>query len=356
VTLVAMLWLLSSAGAAEPPPDPGAASGASDGADLGSSAGGDSEPPGPADDQADTDAPPPLPFDPVRRAPTPAEAARRVTIAPPPPPPPPRDDTGDGDPDGAPPGYQELPSGVDVLAPADDEAQADGEVTVYGSRALREARQRVLDNMAAIGWEVKGRKADGTLVFGGPESWMGAALLSPDGMLSFRRRVVSFTPQVPVEGPPDSRVSHADRIVRTGEPSVGMEGGIRGPAAKRKLAGVQATVHEAVDEDIRFLRLVLAETALREVLAALPTRLLRLWNDGIPLVDGPLISTPAERRAAIVDYWASRPDTRDGRMAQEVVADFVAGMVQRSDHPFTNAEIAAARARVTERAHPLFED
>lgn len=289
------------------------------------SEGGDTAP---GDDGTTPDAEPRR--DPLRRLPTPTEAARK---APRPAPAPEPSDGGLDD-------WEALEPGAELdVAP---DADIDEEMTVWGSGAINRAREKVVRSMRAQGWEPKARRDDGTLVFAGPEGWMGAALISADGLIRFRRRLVNLSRQEPIELAPDSRVSSADRVARTGDPSVGTGGGISGPASKRKLQAVQSELQENVDEELRGLRRVIAETALREQLGAIPPRLQRLWSEGLPVQGTTVHATPADRRAALVAYWASRPATRFGRMAQQAVADFVQEVVQNSDDPFTQAELDAA--------------
>ena len=50
------------------------------------------------------------------------------------------------------------------------------------------------------------------------------------------------------------------------------------------------------------------------------------------------------RRAALMAYWGSRTDTAWGERVRQAVEAFCRGVVQHSEHPFTDEEIAAFNA------------
>jgi hypothetical protein len=292
-----------------------------------------------APDPADGPAPEPEPpaRDPVRRLSSPDEVLRRGVISVP-------QRSLDEPPPAGPPGWEALEGGAEVPPPSPED-RATVELTVWGRAAILRARERVEARMGELGWRKRGTRPDGTSVFVGPEAWMGSALISPDGSMRFRRRVVWATPQRTVAGPQTSAIPYADRVVRTGEVDQVTTGGLHGPASRHKLRGPRARVRQGVEPELVALRVAIAETAIRDVLAALPLRLERLWAEGEPLAGTALLATPEERRAAIVAYWASRPATPEGRLAQRAVVDFVVEVVQRGPHPMTAEELVAAHAR-----------
>ncbi|TVQ94434.1 MAG: hypothetical protein EA397_01835 [Deltaproteobacteria bacterium] len=280
--------------------------------------------------------------DPLKRLPKPKEAAEKA-------PPPERleevqqEQLEEAEDEDAPPDWDAIEVGVDLTPPYDDE-DVDEEVTVWGTAAIRQARDRLVLRMISAGWDPKSRKEDGTIVFKGPESWMGAAMISPDGMLEFRRSYVSVGRQYDVPLPPGAQSAARDRSLLN-DPSSGRVGGITGPASKRKLRGVRQELQREVEDDLRHMRRVLSETVLQERLSALPDKLDRLWREGLALKGTEPLATHADRRAAVIDYWASRPDSRDGRMTQRVVSDWAGQVVQNSPHPFTPEEIEYARTQ-----------
>ena len=78
----------------------------------------------------------------------------------------------------------------------------------------------------------------------------------------------------------------------------------------------------------------LADRAHAEQLEGLPDRLQRLWDTGVPLEGDGALATHAERRDALYAYWESRTETRWGEDVRALVAGFVRGVVQDSEHPF----------------------
>lgn len=307
---------------------------------LGLARAGEPDPPAAPEPEPEPTAEPqaePPARDPVRRLSSPDEVLRRAVA------PVPQRAWDDPEPVG-PPGWEALEGGAEVLPPTPDDPAA-VQVTVWGRAAIQRARQRVDDRMGELGWRKRGTRSDGTSLFIAPEAWMGSVLIGPDGTMRFRRRLVWATPQRTVAGPQTSAIPYADRVVRTGEVDQVTTGGLYGPASRQRLRGPRTRVREGVEPELVALRVAIAETAIRDVLAALPLRLDRLWSEGEPLAGPAMLPTPEDRRAAIVAYWASRPATPEGRLAQRAVVDFVVEVVQRSRHPMTPEELAAARAR-----------
>lgn len=279
------------------------------------------------DDSADAGTP---------RLPSPAEAARKA-----PPPPPPKDTVR---PPGVPDDWIEIP-----LAPSARE-DGDEELIVWGTAATRAARERLIQAIEDAGWTRKRRDRRGDIVFVGPEPWMGSARLSDEGLLRFKRRALSWTPVTPVEGPPQDGMQALDPDYRASAGTT--RGGLRGPVSLRKLEPHRQALREDVEAEIAALRRVLAETSLRQSLAVIPDRLDALWEYGQSLDGGPALQTPAERRAAVLDYWATRPDTREGRLALDTIQNWIVEVMQRSEHPATPAELDAAAARRSDGRHP----
>ncbi len=321
VVALALLVGAASAQAAPEPADPPA----------------EAEPADPPAEAAPAD--PPAAPDPARRLTPPGEVLRRA------PPDVPRRAWDEPAPAPAgPPGFEALPAGAELELPA----EADEDVTVYGVAAIRAARARLDAKMEDLGWEKREVRPDGSAVYAGPEAWLGAAIVSADGLLHFRRRWVWTTPQRPVEMPPSGNIPYADRVARTGEPGVGVEGGLHGPAGQRKVRAAHDAVREGTVDELGAIRIAIAGTAIADVLAALPARFGRLWSEGEPLAGDRVLATPEERRAALVEWWATRPATPEGLAAQRALVDFVVEVVQRSEHPFGADELAAAHARAPE--------
>ena len=117
--------------------------------------------------------------------------------------------------------------------------------------------------------------------------------------------------------------------------------------SKRRYMGVRDRHTDAIAEELRGWREAVADEAFQWRLDyEIPQALEALWRDGTPLQAGePALATPEARRAAVLDFWATRTDTESGRIVQEVVEAWLASVVQPSEWPVTEAEADAAAER-----------
>ncbi|MEN0067246.1 MAG: hypothetical protein AAGA48_34260 [Myxococcota bacterium] len=208
--------------------------------------------------------------------------------------------------------------------------EVDAEMIVYGRLAIDRASDAIIKKMEGLGYEAR-QKGD-RIVFRPPLGWMGAAIFE-DGIMSFRRSVMGASP-------PDDSVN--TQLIRTIDPEVsGTTGyGLRFwvlPSMK-KVEPVRAALLEAIGPELSRYNAVVARTALQERLADLPDRLDAVWNSGTPLVGTATLSTPADRRHHVLDYWASRGSTPEGRLTARAVSDWLEAVVQASAHPITEDE------------------
>lgn len=262
----------------------------------------------------------------------------------------------------------------EVVAPAQEEQdlETDGveatineegvyEITVYGPDAIREARKAMVERMGDIGWE-QVRSRNGDLVFRGPSSWMGKAILDRDGYLTFSVPAVAFQ-SAQTEGSDVATQSETDQSQLAKQSSGGDYQGLsRDPGSgvgagasfslfpgKKKTSAVQEQVLDAVQPELDAYRSAIQDTAFREQLARLPDRLDALWWDGTPLEPSaaPLESFE-ERRAAVLEYWATRADTPQGRDVCRDVEAWVREVMMNSEHPMTAEEQARANTLAQE--------
>ena len=70
----------------------------------------------------------------------------------------------------------------------------------------------------------------------------------------------------------------------------------------------------------------------------------QIWFDGLAPDEQPL-PDPTSRREAILEFWATRADTPEGRMVREVVRTYLEMVVQDSQWPLLPDEIATAEER-----------
>src|SRR5262249_36815177 len=118
--------------------------------------------------------------------------------------------------------------------------------------------------------------------------------------------------------------------------------------SQRKWRQVEDDSVAALDPKVRTLGDRVADLSTDQTVQSLPDRLTALWEQGRPLAPGsPRLETPADRRRALYEYWASRTDTAWGQEVKDAVEAFCRAVVQTSDTPFTEDELRAYRD-----AHP----
>jgi hypothetical protein len=230
------------------------------------------------------------------------------------------------------------------------------EVYVWGEDAMREAQEALISKMDHLGWRQKRRANNGDLIFRGPQSWTGAARITPEGLISFSRPVVVYSSFALADASPSAEEGKVP-----GEPSGGASPGLSRdrPApvlsprfyilpSRRKLAAVHGTVLTGIQPEMTHYRAVLQETAFQETLYELPGRLDALWEGGAPLEGAQTLETPETRRGAVLDYWATRADTSHGQQVCQAVELWLSRTVQTSEHPVTAMEQEAANARRTD--------
>ncbi len=225
------------------------------------------------------------------------------------------------------------------------------EIVVWGRLAIDRAEDEIVHTLEEMGYETR-RRGD-QLVFRPPRAWMGAVVFE-EGLIDFRQPVAGLQAAPPEAFVDDPR--HPSQILGPdGRPLTPIGAG---PTAwilpsKRKLAPHRSAVRQALEPQLAHYRAVVAKTALEESLIALPDRLDAVWRDGVPLSDaaGPL-TDPAARRAHVLAYWASRPETPEGDRVCAAVEAWLRAVVQTSDHPITAAERERHGAQRTSRSLP----
>jgi hypothetical protein len=120
-----------------------------------------------------------------------------------------------------------------------------------------------------------------------------------------------------------------------------------GTYSHRKWMAVETATVQALHEPVRTWGDRVADLHTTQTVDALPQRLQALWDHGTPLSGDPdaFVATFAERRAALLEYYASRTDTVWGEAVRDGVAAFLRAVVQRGDQPLTAEEIERYAAR-----------
>lgn len=232
-----------------------------------------------------------------------------------------------------------------ALAQEPSEPPSDGvSITVrVGPEAIAEARDGVIDALRPLGWTAI-RKGD-VIVFKPPRAWLGRARMYSDGRFDFRRRVLVIAD--PPATPQQVFVSQA-----APEPAYAAPITASVPVAilpsRRKISPHWEAAATAMWPALTNYRDVIGATATEERLAALPGQLDALWQQGTPLYGDAPLPDPASRRAALLDLWATRSATPEGRATAALVEAYLAEIVDRSATPTTPDERAAAEARRAE--------
>jgi len=233
--------------------------------------------------------------------------------------------------------------GVGAAQTEASEPEAVEEVVVWGEHHVRQARAVVVRALEDLGWRARAKRVDGKVVFRPPEAWMGKAYFTAAGELEFGRPVIAVEPAI-VAGTYDA--FDADAVLERND-SAGIAAG---PSmtilpGENKVQAVQQQVREALSEPVAAYVVLYRETQFRTLLAQLPERLDRLWNAGEALDGGvEFVETPRDRRLAVLSYWGSQPDNRDGIAISVQVELWLRETVQRSENPLKSEEIVAAEA------------
>ena len=209
----------------------------------------------------------------------------------------------------------------------------DETVVVTADRIEARAFAALIKEFEAKGWRLHRMRSDGFAVFKHSDEWKGAVMVGPQGSIEVRRPVVH-----------DLRAGFGLVVVFVSGQMLPSKQKLRGPR-RRVLEGVEGALR-----DYQQALTAASETAREhQLLGALKA----LWERGTPLVgDGPPLDH-AGRRAAALDYWATRTETAAGRNSQAVVSRWFMEVVQRSERPLTPEEIRDAEARRSDGARVL---
>lgn len=112
----------------------------------------------------------------------------------------------------------------------------------------------------------------------------------------------------------------------------------------RRQLGARGRVFEALDPALDQWQQALQREHMDARYFTLPDRLAATWSEGAPLDGRPAGATPAERRAVLLSFWASRTHTPEGDRVRQITADFIEYVVQDSPWPVSETEQAAAEA------------
>lgn len=219
--------------------------------------------------------------------------------------------------------------------PAPAPAPVSEEVMVYGQLRVDQARSAVVERLEDLGFTEEVVDLGDRVVYRHASAWKGEVVLHDDGWMVVQRQPIR------VEG---RRMPWADR----GTPlawagchlwpwlCVRLSGGTY---SHRKWMAIETETVQALYEPVRTWGDRVADLNTERTIDQLPRRLQALWDQGVPLSGDQRLETHAERRAALLEYYASRTDTVWGDAVRDAVGAFLRAVVQRGDAPLTPEEI-----------------
>lgn len=227
-------------------------------------------------------------------------------------------------------------------APVDDAPEDDVpvgyEIDVYGQQRIIAARQQVMNELREAGYDREIDKGD-AIVMRHSKPWRGDVYLYRDGWVKVKRQPVR------VEAPP----AGAFWCVFV-YPCVRIGGQI---VSRSRMQVYKHEAAEVFNDGAEAWASTIADVATDERLRGLPDDLERLWRDGVPLDPNErTLVTYDERKAALLSFWQSRTESSWGESVRGAVEAFMRAVVQDSDHPFTDEDLARFNASTT-AARPL---
>ena len=248
----------------------------------------------------------------------------------------------------------EAPVGTPVEEPVEEDASEEeepiafgegedhvsAEVVVYGVRLMEARRQEVIDAAKQDGYVREVRKGDRTILRH-ESPYKGELVLHDDGRAILKRQPVRFEPPF---GKNKTAASYlwcviVPLCIRPSGQTV----------SPRRFRSYERAALANVAPEIREWNDAIADVGLDLRLERLPEQMQALWDDGTPLDDGARISTYSGRRAALFQFWNSRTETSQGEEVRDAVESFIRGVVQPSEHPFRDEEIARLNRKRTVR-------
>ena len=232
--------------------------------------------------------------------------------------------------------------GLAMAADVDDEVVGE-EITVYAEERVRQARERVVEQLRYMGYDQDVTQVGDRTVYRHSAPWKGEVVLHDDGWTVVRRQPLRVEGRKMPWTKANTPVAWAGCLlypylcVRVGGTLVGTA----------KWRAVEGRTVDSIHTDVQSWGDRIADLATQRKVGDPPARLQALWDDGQPLEGGAPLATFAARREALMSFWATRTDTLWGEEVRRAVASFCRGEVQGSEHPFDDGEIDAYN-----RAHP----
>lgn len=233
---------------------------------------------------------------------------------------------------------QDPPAEPAPAEPATPGVGASEEMIVHGQREIARRRAEINADLLEMGYRAKDK---GEVTVYRPDSvWHPSVLVYDDGFVVLKRTPPRFDP--PIQGSSNLRYL---ACVPPFTPMCLRLGGWM--VSEKKLTPQKARVADALDADVdAWQAAIIRQANAVRVGQEVPDMLTATWEQGAPLEPGgATLEDPVARRAAILEFWASRADTAEGAAVRAVTGDFIRYVVQDSPWPATPDEIAATEAR-----------
>jgi hypothetical protein len=229
---------------------------------------------------------------------------------------------------------------AEAVAPSGKVLHEAGEtIYVWEDAEVRRARDQIGIELRELGYR-KHHSRNGRDVYANVDSWKPWVIVDDDGWVMVRRAPVTFSkPRLPGiwRGP-------LGYLVCVVNPTACVHvGGLI--VSKRKLNPRKREVIETIEPAVQRYEEALIERGMQiRTNEVIPDLLDAIWESGLSPGHAEPLATWAERRGAVVEFWQTRVDDAYGDRAREVVEVWSRATIQSGEHPFTDDEIARARA------------
>lgn len=244
-------------------------------------------------------------------------------------------------PDTPPPDAAEppAPEATDTSSAEDDDTLT--EIVVFGEMEIARRRRALNNRLRTQGYTEKKKKRDGTAVWRPEAPWKASVEVHDEGFVMMKRSPVRFDSYIKGKSPA--------RWIGCIPPFIVMCVRVGGQVvSKTKLDAQKNRLATAMDEELDAWKEAVTATSMkRRIEEQLPAAIEATWTEGAPFEGSPPLPTPADRRAALLEFWSDRACTPEGTLVSRAVADFLELEVQSSPHPVTPEELQGANARAT---------
>jgi hypothetical protein len=208
------------------------------------------------------------------------------------------------------------------------------EIDVNEGREVLRKRAELYEALVREGYVRRRRQGVDRTVFLSEDPWKPQVIVHDDGWVYFKRQPPRI--HAPGRSFADQGTPAAYLLCLLAPTSCISVGGWL--VSDRKLSGVQGEVLASTQEKIRAMNDAVARREIgRRLNEDIPRDLETVWaRTELPA---------SERRALLFAYWDARTDTPEGDAARLAIEAFLRGVVQQSDAPFPEAELAALNAK-----------